>query len=142
MTGFTRRAATALAGTVVAGSVFAAAPAFAEGSWNSSLSSVAIGKSSRSWQDSHRDNVKTTTTFSGCRMTGNASGFSSATVTLYDERGLLPDQNMGSKTNRCGKSDWGVMSRSDRYHWTISKLNGASYENILRLSVSSIRQTY
>lgn len=86
--------------------------------------------------------TSTTTTFSVCRVSGNASGFASATVTLYDERGLLPDQSKGSKTNRCGKSDWGVMTRSDRYHWTISKINGTSYAPELRLSVNSVRQTY
>jgi hypothetical protein len=137
-----RRALALVAATTLAGTVFAATPAFAEGAWSSRLTNSAIGKSSRSWQDSHKDAVRTTTTFSGCRISGNATGFASATMTLYDERGLLPDQSKGSRTNRCGKSDWGVMTRSDRYHWTISKLNGTSYAPALRLSVNSLRQTY
>jgi hypothetical protein len=139
---FNRRVLALVAATTLAGTVLAASPAFAEGAWSSKLTNAAIGKSSRSWQDSHKDGVRTTTTFSGCRITGNASGFSSATVTLYDERGLLPDQSKGSKTNRCGKSDWGVMTRSDRYHWTVSKLNGSGYAPELRLSVNALRQTY
>ncbi|MCA5923924.1 hypothetical protein [Curtobacterium oceanosedimentum] len=139
---FSRRVAAVVSGGVVLASVFAAAPAFAEGSWTSKLTGVAIGKSSRSWQDSHTDRVRTATTFAGCRISGKDSGFRSATVRLYDERGWLPDKSMGSKVNKCGRSDWGVMTRPDRYHWTISELNGSSYDPVLRLSVTTVRQAY
>ncbi|MDQ0538211.1 hypothetical protein QF011_000752 [Curtobacterium flaccumfaciens] len=142
MVNLSRRLAATVAGGVVAATVFAAAPAFAEGSWSSKLTGVAIGKNSRSWQDSHKDKVRTATTFASCRISGNAGGFRSATVRLYDERGLLPDKSMGSKVNKCGRSDWGVMTRPDRYHWTITALNGSSYEPALRLSVSRVRQAY
>ncbi|WP_418516924.1 hypothetical protein ACNUCX_06880 [Curtobacterium flaccumfaciens pv. flaccumfaciens] len=142
MIDISRRAAAIVSGGVVLATVLAASPAFAEGSWSSKLTGVAIGKNSRSWQDSHKDRVRTATAFVGCRISGNASGFKSASVRLYDERGLLPDKSMGTKVNTCGRSDWGVMTRPDRYHWTISALNGASYEPALRLSVTTVRQSY
>lgn len=139
---FSRRAAAAVSGGVIVATVFAASPAFAEGSWASKLTGVAIGKNSRSWQDSHKDKVRTATTFAGCRISGNLNGFKSASVRLIDERGWLPDKSMGTKVNKCGRSDWGVMTRPDRYHWTIWALNGASHEPTLRLSVSTVRQAY
>lgn len=130
---------TALAlGIAVGSSALAAAPAMAEGSWNSNLSGVLVGKSSRSWQDSHIDSVHTATTFSGC--SASPSGFSSTVINLYDEYGALPDQSVGQKTNKCGTSDWGAMTRSDGYHWTIDAINGS--QTLYRLSVSSVHQTY
>ncbi|WIE73538.1 hypothetical protein [Curtobacterium sp. MCJR17_020] len=82
------------------------------------------------------------TTFAGCRISDNLNGFKSASVRLIDERGWLPDKSMGTKVNKCGRSDWGVMTRPDRYHWRIWALNGASRESTLRLSVSTVRQAY
>lgn len=112
-------------------------PAFAEGSWSSSLDAPA-GYSSRSWQDSALDNVATTTAFSSCSVSG--VGFSSATINLYDEYGLLPDQSVGSIVNYCDTSNWGAMTRSDQYHWTVDDYsgNGSGYN----LKVGSIYQTY
>ena len=137
-----RRGTAVLSGGVVLATVFAGSPAFAEGSWSSKLTGAAIGKESRSWQDSHKDKVRTATTFGSCRMSGNAAGFKSASIRLIDERGWLPDKSMGTKVNKCGRSDWGVMTRPDRYHWVIWALNGASWEPALRVSVSTVRQAY
>lgn len=114
-----------------------AGAAFAEGSWNSNLSGAVAGFSSRSWQDSHVDSAHTTTAFSTCSTDG--PGFSSATLTLWDEQGLFPDVSMGSKVNYCNTSDWGTMTRSDQYHWSLSAVNGSNWAH---LKVSSIHQTY
>lgn len=113
------------------------APAFAEGSWSSNLD-ASLGFSSRSWQDSALDNVSTATSFGTCSVSG--PGFSSATLNLYDEYGLLPDQSVGSKVNYCGTSDWGALTRSDQYHWTLDAINGGNPGS--NLVVGSVYQTY
>jgi hypothetical protein len=115
-----------------------AIPAYAEGSWSSNLSNVEAGFSSRSWQDSALDNVATAATFSSCSATG--PGFTDATLNLYDEFGAFPDQSVGSITNYCDTSNWGAMTRSDRYHWTIDGVNGGDYG--FKLTVGSVYQQY
>ncbi len=118
-----------------------ALPAFAEGNWSSSISGAAVGFSSRSWQDSNVDAAHTGVTFSGCSVDFAPSGFSSTDVNLYDEFGGFPDQSVGTKNNTCGTSDWGRMTRSDQYHWTIDGINGDGSSQP-RLNVDSVTQSY
>lgn len=90
--------------------------AFADGSWSSKPTGVVIGNSSLGWQGSHEDKIRTATTFAGCRNSGNINGFKSASVRPIDEQGWLSDKSIGTRANKCGGSDWGVMTRSDRSH--------------------------
>lgn len=119
----------------------AASPALAEGSWTSNMKSVPTGFNSRSWQDSHLDGAATVTTFSGCTFTFGGGAVSSVTLTLWDEMGWFPDASMGTKTNSCGVTNWGVMTRSDLYHWSVDKIQKISPNDRL-LNVATVRQTY
>lgn len=118
-----------------------ASPAFAEGSWSSSLSSAKPGFNSRSWQDSHLDRTSTTVAFSGCTY-GNAGGLTKSTgLKLYAEWGLLPDQSVGTRSSVCGTFNWGEQTRSDRYHWNLFQLNGSTSTSHW-LKVSSLTTRY
>lgn len=97
----------------------------AEGSWTSNISGWATGHSSRAWQYSHNDRASTRTVLSGCSQVGD-SRFHNVTMNLYNEMGWLPDQSMGTRTVACGTANWGEMTRSDRYHFTLDKINGES----------------
>lgn len=116
-------------GVGVVAATLGALPAMAEGSWTSSLSGVRAGFSSRSWQDSHLDSASTVATLSGCTGSG-------LTLNLYDEYGALPDQSVGRITHNCGAFDWGIMTRSDQYHWTVDGVSSGSF------SASSVKQKY
>ncbi|MDQ4502649.1 hypothetical protein [Sinomonas sp. ASV322] len=59
---------------------------------------------------------------------------------LYDEFGWFPDYNVGTRTSACGAHNWGVMTRPDSYHWTISAINGGSWGN--SISIAGISQYY
>lgn len=41
------------------------------------------------------------------------------------EFGLFPDQNLGTKTNYCGTSNWGDVA-NNAYHFRINKINGST----------------
>ena len=123
------RRVTAGVGVGLMAATLTALPAMAEGSWNSSLSSVRAGFSSRSWQDSHLDSDSTVATLSGCSGSG-------LTLNLYDEYGALPDQSIGRITHNCGAFNWGTMTRPDQYHWTVDSVSSGSF------SATSVKQTY
>lgn len=129
------------AGIGIASGLLASLPAFAEGSWSSSISGARNGFSSRSWQDSHLDSVATVTTFSGCTVQYMPTGFQTTNLQLFDEYGLLPDQAVATKANTCGTTNFGTMTRPDGYHWTITSINNNTGTQPV-LSVSSVHQTY
>lgn len=110
---------------VVAAAVVASTPAMAEGTWTSYLSGVGVGYSSRTWNDSALDQVATTVKLSGCSMNTGGS-FSSTTLNLYREYGILPDMSMGSIANACNTSNWGQALGGDYYHFTIERINGST----------------
>jgi hypothetical protein len=115
----------AVAATFVAGVMLSmAAPALAEGVWSSSIWHFRTGNDSRHWQDSHLDSAHTTTSFDNCDVFDGALAFQSAKLSLYDDMGLFPDYNVGTKKNYCGTIDWGIMTRPDEYHWTVDEING------------------
>ena len=118
-----------------------ALPAFAEGNWSSSITGARVNFDSRSWQDSATDAADTVVDFSGCTAHFEPHDFTSTDLTLYDEFGGFPDQSVGSRNNTCGQSNWGRMTRSDEYHWTIDAING---DNTIQptLDVDSVTQSY
>lgn len=122
-------------------SVAAASPAMAEGSWSSSITNALTGFKSRSWQDSHKDHAATRTVLSTCTETwGSPKSVGSVTLNLFDEKGLLPDANMGARTSNCGTFNWGEMKRSDKYHFKLSKVGG--YSSGVKLTAKSVKQYY
>lgn len=135
------RAAALVAVLVGGGSLVAAAPAMAEGSWSSSITNALTGFKSRSWQDSHKDKAATKTVLKTCSETwGSSKPVGSVTLNLFDERGLLPDKNMGSRTSNCGTFNWGEMQRPDRYHFKLSKVAGL--DSGVKLTAKSVKQYF
>jgi hypothetical protein len=125
---------------IASGVLLASSPAMAEGTWSSYLSSVGTGFSSRTWSDNALDQVATTVKLSGCSM--NTGGtFSSATLNLYREYGILPDISMGSISNACNTSNWGQALGADTYHFTIDKINGST-SSTPRFSATSVVTNY
>lgn len=133
----TKKKVLALAGVgVVAATLLCAVPAMAEGTLNQTFVKQAPGFNSNSWQDSHVDHNNTTVGFSACTYY-NASGLQkSADVQLFDEQGLLPDQNVGGRSTTCGSMNFGEQTRSDGYHWYLVGLDGSTI-NIHQLSAKS-----
>lgn len=126
----------------IATGVLLASPAFAEGSFSSSISGGNPGFTSRSWQDSQLDNVDTTVSFSGC-STSAGPQFQNASINMYDEHGLFPDASIGTKDNACETSNWGNGSTgllSDGYHFTVDRINGL--DNYITLEVSNVDVQY
>ncbi|MET8179494.1 hypothetical protein [Streptomyces sp. NPDC005336] len=60
-------------------------------------------------------------TLSGCSTDG-ANDFRSATLKLWKNRDLLPDDDKGSRSNSCGKSAWGDQS-SGTYYFELFSFN-------------------
>lgn len=93
---------------VLAGGV----PAFAEGSWNSSLSDVRSGFTSREWTDNNNDGVVTKTTLTGCSRS-DAANFV-LNVDLRRKRTLQPDVSYGQKNVSACKGGTGTGTWGDQ----------------------------
>lgn len=115
------------------------APAYAEGSWSSSVSGALTGFSSRDWTDNNNDSASTRTVWSGCSL--ESGTYRDTTLDLARNRTWpLPDATYGQRTSACGTFDWGRMTDTGSYHWTIKKINGS--ESGFRVSVSSLTTYY
>lgn len=114
----------ALGAAILVGLSGIAPLAFAEGGFNSSLTSVRIGFGSRNWYDGNSDAVQTSVShYTKCQ-----SGPTSVTYTLYRVRGALPDVNMGAKSISCastGTAYYGDVVSSN-YHVTVTGIASAS----------------
>lgn len=109
---FVRASATATAIAALAFGV--AAPALAEGHFDSYLSGWYEGRESRQWIDNNLDNTNGRATFSGC----NKNDFR---ITIYKED-FGPDTNVGSETMQCKTSADAVYAGDvpkDEYHFTL-----------------------
>ncbi|MFD9033078.1 hypothetical protein ACFVZW_18290 [Streptomyces sp. NPDC059567] len=120
-----------------------AGPAFAEGSWSSSMGGVLVGFDSRWWSDGDRDNVGTTISFTGCSTSSSTD--SSVTVQLSRYRPVIADVNEGQKTfTACmsggtSSGNWGDKQAAD-YRFSIMKINGAT--QYVNLSVNNVSVKY
>ncbi len=107
------RGAAAIAAT--AGVTFGlAAPALAEGHFDSYLSGWYADHESRQWVDLNLDNTNGRATFSNC----NKNDFR---ITIYKED-FGPDTNVGSETMQCTSSADAVYAGDvpkDEYHFTL-----------------------
>ncbi|MGI5186380.1 hypothetical protein ACQEVZ_60115 [Dactylosporangium sp. CA-152071] len=93
-------------------------PAFAEGSWNSSLSGVRSGFTSRTWHDANNDGTITKTTLSGCSRDDGANFF--LEVDLRRKRSFAPDvsygrRNVSSCSGGTGTGSWGDQTSGDYF---------------------------
>ncbi|MEV3989826.1 hypothetical protein AB0J57_13070 [Streptomyces sp. NPDC049837] len=133
----TGRAATVAAGVVITVSL-GIGPAFAEGSWSSSIGGWLTGKESRHWSDSNRDNVATTVKFSGCSASHGT--FRYAGLQLKKERANLPDPVVARDNNYCDTSSFGDVS-AGKYYFNYSNMNGYD-QPFAALTVSSVVVKY
>ncbi|WP_431042510.1 hypothetical protein ACQUSR_11690 [Streptomyces sp. P1-3] len=102
-----------------------AVPAHAEGSRDTYFSAWRQGQESSRWQDNNRDSVTTSVSLSGCSTDGG-DGFKWATLKLWKNRDFYPDDNKGSRDNKCGKSSWGDES-SGKYYFELSGFGSGGY---------------
>lgn len=115
-----RRTGVALAATVSA--VAFASPAWAEGSWRSSLRGVMEGYGSRTWVDKNTDSYKGRVAFYGCSGTQTSRHVK---VAVYRNRQWpVPDVNV-KQGNTCSNTTlyYGDVQRGD-YHFSIKDLYG------------------
>jgi hypothetical protein len=129
-----------IGGSIATAIFLGSTPAFAEGTWTSYLSKVGVGFSSRSWIDNALDNNPTTIKLAGCSLE-TAGVFKSATINLYREFGIFPDQSKGSIVNKCTITDWGQALEGDSYHFTIEGIN-ESGSQIPRMNATSLVTKY
>lgn len=130
---------TAVGAGSVALSLSMISAAYAEGSWSSSVSGALTGFTSRDWTDNNNDATQTRTVWSGCSL---ASGtYRDTTLDLARNRTWpLPDVTYGERTSACGTFNWGRMTDTGTYHWTIKKINGST--SGWRVNVNSLTTYY
>lgn len=92
------------------------AAAFAEGGFDSSLSNVRSGFTSRQWTDRNSDGANTTTKVSGCSRSDGATFL--LEVELRKRRSFLPDvsygrKNVSSCTGGAPTANWGNPGSGD-----------------------------
>lgn len=120
-----RKVAALLASTALLWGL-ASAPAVA-GSFDSSLTGVATGFSSRWWSENGTGTASTRVRFSYC---SNASDidwravFDKARVHLWRDNGVFPDHNHGRAVSNCDNTwaSWGRMSSAGSYKWTVGQV--------------------
>ncbi|GHJ98065.1 hypothetical protein SNE510_75840 [Streptomyces sp. NE5-10] len=100
-----------LVGAAVIG-LAAGTPAFAEGSWSSSMSGVLPGFESRRWNDTNADSTSTSVAFSGCSVEGRT--FRAATLIVWKDV-FGPDESKGTRTNYCNTTSWGDLAAGSYY---------------------------
>lgn len=133
----TGRTATVVTGVVAIASL-GIGPAFAEGSWSSSIGGWLTGKESRHWSDNNRDSVSTSVRFSGCNSSNGT--FRYAGLQLKKERANLPDPVVARDNNYCDTSSFGDVS-AGKYYFNYANMNGYDQPGSL-LSVSSVVVKY
>jgi len=115
----------------------------AEGSFNSSMSGVLTGFTSRTWGDRNSDGNATRITLRNCTHNWSPQAPKSSELQLTRETPWWqPDENRGRKTFNCGSSatgDWGRQGNSS-YHFTVTKIAGLSSGP--SLSVGSLTVSY
>ncbi|MGV8885523.1 MAG: hypothetical protein ACOH1T_08045 [Microbacteriaceae bacterium] len=101
----------------------AVAPAYAEGSWSSSVTRGNIGAfSSRWWTDNDTDSTYTGVKFSACKGVPVAVNYLS--VELFRDNGLFPDASHGVVRNYCNKvySNWSTNLPSGDFKWRLESV--------------------
>lgn len=135
---FNRRKASLWLGAALVGAILVApTPALAEGSWNSSLSGVRSGFTSRIWYDSNSDGVITKTTLSGCSRSDGATF--KLDVELRRDLSLQPDVSYGLRdVSACkggtGSGSWGDQTAGDYFlqfwHYDFGTVSASSVSTV------------
>ncbi|WP_034087955.1 hypothetical protein [Streptacidiphilus albus] len=113
-----------------------AAPAYANGGFNSYISGWGTGHNSRTWTEGN-DTVATSVALSGCSASG--AKFANVTLQLSQVHSLTPDTDEGHKVNYCRTSSWGRQSAAD-YRFAVVDINGSDYG--LQVSAKGVSVQY
>ncbi|MFB7239805.1 MULTISPECIES: hypothetical protein [unclassified Streptomyces] len=105
-------------------------PAFAEGSWSSSLSGVLPGFESRRWNDANTDATSTSVAFSGCSVPDRT--FRAANIVVWKDV-FGPDESKGSRANYCNTTSWGDLSAAT-YYFEVDGFTDCCYLNVRSLT--------
>lgn len=108
-----------------------ASPAFAEGSFTSSLLGVLPGFNSRVWYKGSTDGASTKVSVSGCSVSGNTE------LELRRVRAWMPDESKGSKSVNCnsGTANWGSRAPS-QYKFRVNHTPHDSYMTVRTVTVN------
>jgi hypothetical protein len=118
-----------------------AAPAFAEGSWSSSVSGALIGFDTRQWTDNSSDNLDTIEKTRGCTFKYRAGDQSVSHTWEYLRNDTwTPDERYGERQFPC-KTDGVTYARSwadkgkGEFYFELTRLNGnTSFSDALNLN--------
>ncbi|MEU9854972.1 hypothetical protein [Streptomyces sp. NPDC047974] len=103
-----------------------ATPAFAEGSWSSSMSGVLPGFESRRWSDNNTDATSTSVAFAGCWV--HERTFRGATLIVWKDV-FGPDESKGARTNSCNTTSWGDLAAGS-YYFEVDGFTDCCYLNV------------
>lgn len=126
-----------------------AAPAFAEGSWSSSISGANTGFKTRTWTDANSDDKSTTFGGSDCTydtMPWYEDRPDNFTTKLIRYDTWSPNENYGNKTITCKGTKFYSVSWGDKgkgkFGLTLTKIDGSEMMGKGRLNVKSVKATY
>lgn len=119
----------AMAGMVAAVSIASVVPAFAEGSFTSSLGGVLTDFHSRTWPKKKSGDADTKIFLTGC---STDEGVKSASLKLFKQNGGAPDTDLGAMTylscfdsiKTQGVHDWGP-EQAGTYYFDVYEIGGA-----------------
>ncbi len=111
---------------VAAACLAISAPAYAEGSWTSTLSNVKAGYGSRTWTDKNLDNASNYVNIYNCSSTPS-------TIGIYKDRQWpTPDQLVGGVGSVCDAYVYYGAETNGDIHFTVKSVggNGSIYGNV------------
>ncbi|GAA2725700.1 hypothetical protein CAE01nite_20560 [Cellulomonas aerilata] len=113
-----------IAALVATSTVVVAAPALAEGSFNSTVSGVRVGFESRSWADRNVDGAATRARITACSVGGVGIG-------IFRER-FGPDALI-ARGSTCDAYVSGGRVASGNYHFTVERIGGSNLNGNVRV---------
>ncbi|MDH2391547.1 hypothetical protein QCN29_22755 [Streptomyces sp. HNM0663] len=108
----------------------------AEGNWSSYISDWRTGNESRRWHDGNTDSTSTSVRLGGC--SASPASFKSVTLVVWEDQ-FGPDDNKGTRSNKCGTTYWGDLS-SGEYYFSVELINNNATG--FRFSASSVYVRY
>jgi len=123
-----------------------AAPAFAEGQFESYMANWLPGISTRTWTDANKDNVSTTFSAKQCTF---ETGVSTKSITMELNRldTWTPDEHYGNKDLACTSANslktasWGDHG-AGKFNFTLKKVNGSDQSYGGHVGAKYVRVTY
>lgn len=121
-----------------------AAPALAEGDWDSYFTNWSVGANTRQWYDNNGDNVLTSAKVRDCTYNWAYGREMNFKLLRYDA--WTPDENMGTRDYNCV---WGTEERDyysdvarDDYYLKLNEINDTDGAGWMKASADFIRVWY